>query len=126
MRARWLQAVPPEELHSAAGGEDTIHVSVKGDPERVKTVLGALSGVRSVAGPGPGAGAGLGGRPGGGAEGFTSYTLKVADGGGVGEMIFRAAVQNGWTLNELRREALSLEDIFLKLTTAESEEGPGE
>ncbi len=100
----------PEELDSAAGGEHTIHVSIKGDEATVKAVLSGMAGVRSVDGAGAGDG------------GFTRYTVKAADGGDLGEKIFRAAVDNGWTLNELRRETLSLEDIFLRLTTLE----PGE
>ncbi len=97
----------PEELHSAVGGEDTIHISMKGDGAAVEAALGAMASVRSVAVGGAGEG------------GFTEYTIKVADGAGMGEAIFRAAVENGWTLNELRRETPSLEDIFLKLTTQE-------
>lgn len=100
----------PEELHSAAGGEDVIHVSIRGDEAAVQAGLETIGGVRSVAKAGSGGG------------GFTRYTVKAADGGGMGENIFRAAVENGWTLNELRRETLSLEDIFLRLTTLESEE----
>ena len=101
----------PEELNSAAGGEETIHVSIKGDGVAVEAALGAMAGVRSVAAVGAGE------------EGFSKYTIKVADGAGMGEAIFRAAVQNGWTLNELRRQALSLEDIFLRLTTQEPGKG---
>jgi len=101
----------PEELNSAAGGEETIHVSIKGDGLAVEAALGAMAGVRSVAAVGAGE------------EGFSKYTIKVADGAGMGEAIFRAAVQNGWTLNELRRQALSLEDIFLRLTTQEPGKG---
>jgi ABC-2 type transport system ATP-binding protein len=99
----------PEDLHSAAGGEDVIHVSIKGDEAAVEAGLETIGGVRSVAKAGSAGG------------GFTRYTLKAADGGDMGETIFRAAVDNGWTLNELRRETLSLEDIFLRLTTLESE-----
>jgi len=33
--------------------------------------------------------------------------------------IFRAAVDNRWTLLELAREAASLEDVFRNLTTGE-------
>ena len=100
----------PEELHSAAGGEDVIHVSIRGDEAAVQAGLETIGGVRSVA------------RGGSGGGGFTRYTVTAADGGDMGETIFRAAVENGWTLNELRRETLSLEDIFLRLTTLESEE----
>lgn len=100
----------PEELHSAAGGEDTIHVSLRGNDADVRTALSRMRGVKSVTGAAPGPG------------GFTAYRVRAVDGGDLGEMIFRAAVDNGWTLNELRRETMSLEDIFLRLTTLESGE----
>jgi ABC-2 type transport system ATP-binding protein len=100
----------PEELHSAAGGEDTIRVSIRGDEAAVKMALSGMAGVKSVTGSAPGAG------------GFAVYTVKAVDSGDLGEKIFRAAVGNGWTLNELRRETLSLEDIFLRLTTLEAGE----
>jgi ABC-2 type transport system ATP-binding protein len=100
----------PEELHSAAGGGDTIHVSIRGDGAAVEATLGRMAGVSGVT-----ASAGEGG--------FSTYTVKAADGARMGEQIFRAAVQNGWTLNELRRETLSLEDIFLRLTTRDPGEG---
>ena len=102
----------PEELHSAAGGEDTIHVSIKGEGA-VESALGAIGGVASVTGSA-------------GEGGFTRYVVKAADGAVTGEAIFRAAVENGWTLNELRRETLSLEDIFLRLTTQDPGAAGGE
>ncbi|MBI3091196.1 MAG: ATP-binding cassette domain-containing protein [Candidatus Tectomicrobia bacterium] len=37
----------------------------------------------------------------------------------LGEELFRLAVENGWTLSELRREAVSLEEVFSRLTTRE-------
>ena len=45
--------------------------------------------------------------------------LKSGDGLDLGEEVFKAAVQNGWVVNEIRKERLSLEDIFLRLTTKE-------
>jgi len=100
----------PEELNSAAGGEDAIHASIRGEIAAVEAALGAMPGVRSVAAS-PGE------------EGFSTFTIKVADGAGMGEAVFRTAVQNGWTINELRRQALSLEDIFLRLTTQDPGNG---
>jgi ABC-2 type transport system ATP-binding protein len=40
--------------------------------------------------------------------------------------LFRAAVDNGWTLLELYRKAASLEDVFRKLTTDEPSAAPKE
>jgi ABC-2 type transport system ATP-binding protein len=52
--------------------------------------------------------------------GYVRYLVKAGNGEDVGEAIFRLAVEKSWKLNELRRETLSLEDIFLKLTTKET------
>jgi len=44
------------------------------------------------------------------------FRVKVAGKEDVREAIFRLAVERGWVLLEMRREAQSLEDIFVKLT----------
>ena len=97
----------PEELHSVAGGEDSVYVSVRSGGASVEEVLGRIASVTSVASAGEGA------------EGYVRYVIKCKNGVDIGEEVFRAAVENGWTVNEIRRETLSLEDIFLKLTTKE-------
>jgi ABC-2 type transport system ATP-binding protein len=110
---RLVASGTPEELHSAAGGEDIIHVSVRAEESAVRAVLETIAGVRAVSATGPGDG------------GYTRYEVHASDGRDLGESIFRAAVENGWTLNELRRETLSLEDIFLRLTTRDPSAGAG-
>ncbi len=97
----------PEELHSVAGGEDSIYVAIKADDEGVPEKLSRISGVTAVK------------KVGDLDDGYIRFLLKSKDGARVGEEVFRAAVENGWTINELHRETLSLEDIFLKLTTKE-------
>jgi ABC-2 type transport system ATP-binding protein len=97
----------PEELHAVAGGEDSVYVSVKAGDAPVQEALGRIASVTSVA------------RVGEGDEGYVRYVLKSKNGVDVGEQVYRAAVENGWTINELHRQTLSLEDIFLKLTTKE-------
>ncbi len=100
----------PEELHSVAGGEDSFYVAIKTQDAQVEEKLRRIAAVREVKKL-----ADL-------EEGYTRYLLKSKDGGSVGEQIFKAAVENGWMINELHRETLSLEDIFLKLTTKEKSE----
>jgi ABC-2 type transport system ATP-binding protein len=97
----------PEELHSIAGGENSVYVSVSAGGAAVEEVLGAIGSISQVSRIGETEG------------GYVRYVLKSKNGGDVGERIFRTAVENGWTLNELRTETLSLEDIFLRLTTKE-------
>jgi ABC-2 type transport system ATP-binding protein len=98
----------PEELQSVAGGEDQVHVSIKAGDAPAEETLAGLGSVTSVARVSEAPG------------GYATYLVKVKDGYDIGEEIFRTAVANGWTINELRREKLSLEDIFLRLTTSES------
>jgi ABC-2 type transport system ATP-binding protein len=111
----------PEELQAAAGGEDKIHVSIKTGDARaesggpgaaegagVKEALSSIGGVTSAE------------RTADAAGGYARYALKVSGGTDVEEAIFGMALERGWTMNELRRETLSLEDIFLKLTTREA------
>jgi ABC-2 type transport system ATP-binding protein len=95
----------PEELHCAAGGEASVYVSVRPAEAAVEEKVSVIASVTSVARTGEAPG------------GYVTYVLKSKDGVGIAEEVFRIAVANGWTINELRTETLSLEDIFLKLTT---------
>jgi hypothetical protein len=45
--------------------------------------------------------------------------LECAAGAAPSEGIFHLAVAKGWVLKELAREALSLEDVFVRLTRRE-------
>ena len=69
--------------------------------------LGQLKGVKEV------------GKAGQGAENHLRFSVKSGNGAVSGEEIFKLAVENRWSLNELRAETLSLEDIFKELTTRE-------
>jgi len=133
----------PEELQAAAGGEEVIHVSIRtgeARPEGGGAVAGggvAEGGGGTVEGcsfVGDGGSSGsavvreaLASIPGvasaeaqaGAGGGYTKYSVKAGGGTDVAETVFRLAVERGWTINELKRETLSLEDIFLKLTTRE-------
>lgn len=97
----------PEELHSIAGGEDLVYVSISSGEAPVEEALTRIGSVTSVERLGETQG------------GYVRYLLKSKNGADVGEKVFKAVVENGWLINELRRETLSLEDIFLKLTTKE-------
>ena len=98
----------PRELQAIAGGEDSIYVSISAGEEPVDVRLAGIRSVTSVSrmeeAPG----------------GYVRYLVKAGNDEDVGEAIFRVAVENNWKINELHRETLSLEDIFLKLTTKET------
>jgi ABC-2 type transport system ATP-binding protein len=50
------------------------------------------------------------------ADGETRVRVECAEGADLSEEIFHIAVARGWVLRELTREALSLEDVFVRLT----------
>ncbi len=54
-----------------------------------------------------------------GEDGAHTFTLDAAGDDDLRKMLFRAAVDNNWTLLELTREAASLETVFRNLTTGE-------
>jgi len=97
----------PSELQAAAGGEETCRVSIKSGPGGVAEVLERIPSVAGVTAGEPSA------------DGYVVYSVKGKGGADLGEEIFRAAVANRWTVNQLTKETLSLEDIFLRLTTRE-------
>jgi ABC-2 type transport system ATP-binding protein len=97
----------PEELQAVAGGEDAVYVSIKAGDAPVIDRLAELESVSSVT------------RAGESGE-YVRYVVKSKGREDIGEAVFKAVVDNNWKLNELRRERLSLEDIFLRLTTRES------
>ena len=52
-------------------------------------------------------------------DGSHAFTIHAAATSDLRKSIFRAAVDNRWTLLELARESASLEDVFRNLTTGE-------
>jgi ABC-2 type transport system ATP-binding protein len=54
-----------------------------------------------------------------GEAGSLSFAIDAAESADLRKSIFRAAVDNQWTLLELARESASLEDVFRHLTTGE-------
>ena len=93
----------PAELEGRARGGTRIEVVVRGEGD-LKATLGSLPGVsevRAAAGEGPGT------------LGATVFTTGDVD---PRPAIFAAAVEQGWTLIQLSREAGTLEDAFRALT----------
>src|SRR3954451_24124850 len=54
-------------------------------------------------------------------DGSHAFAIRGGSGGDLRKTIFRAAVDNQWTLLELVRESASLEDVFRHLTTQEED-----
>ncbi len=53
-------------------------------------------------------------------DGVTGFQIEIAPGRDVRRDVSRTVVTNGWGLLELRAQQMSLEDIFLQLTTEEA------
>jgi ABC-2 type transport system ATP-binding protein len=98
----------PRELQVKAGGEDIIYASISSGGQPADSKLAELRSVISVS------------RVEDAGAGYVRYLVKAGHDEDTGEAIFKMAVENNWKINELRRETLSLEDIFLKLTTKET------
>jgi ABC-2 type transport system ATP-binding protein len=97
----------PEELQSRAVGGILFTVGIRGPEPDVLQQLGRIKNVKEVHKIGEGRGS------------HARYSLKTGDSATTGEELFRLAVGNNWSLNELHAETLSLEDIFKELTTKE-------
>ena len=95
----------PEELREQSQGNTLLKLTLKEAPEAASGVLANLDGVVGVkteAG-----------------EGETRFAVECDTGLDLREAVFRAAVDNGWTLLELVEKKASLEDIFVRLTRQE-------
>jgi ABC-2 type transport system ATP-binding protein len=103
----------PENLDRRLKGAESISVIVRGPREQVTKALKGIPHVINVQADGDGHG------PKGG---LTNYTVQSEVGADIREALASAVVGGGYGLMELRPAHLSLEEIFLQLTTSESTE----
>lgn len=100
-RGRIVAEGTPQALRRQLAGTPTVRVALRGDVQ-ARAALEALAGVTAVEDVFT--------------EGETRLRVHCAQDADVAEDIFRLAVANGWTLRELSRETVSLEDVFVRLT----------
>ncbi|RMH21019.1 MAG: ABC transporter ATP-binding protein [Acidobacteria bacterium] len=100
-RGRIVAEGTPEELRREAQGHPQLLVTVKDAPAEAAEVFAALPGATAVTASGEN------GR----------LTIDCEVGHDLREAVFRAAVERGWVLLELHERAVSLEDVFVRLTT---------
>jgi ABC-2 type transport system ATP-binding protein len=93
----------PERLSAQLAGGGRVHLVVAGDGAGLQDELRSLEGVQAV-------------RP--VADGHLE--IETAPGSDVRPLLAEAVVKGGWRLLELRRERLSLEEIFIQLTRDEA------
>ena len=111
-KGRVVAVDTPDNLTSRLRGSETMYVQVEGPTSSVvQTTLQAIPGVTRVSAPD--------------ARGaVSSYEVNSEAGRDIRRELASAIVSNGWGLLELRPLRMSLEEIFLHLTTDESAEQP--
>lgn len=97
----------PENLTSKLKGSELLHVEVEGPAGEVKESIEKLKGVTRVR------------LSEGARQGRAVYNVESKLGYDVRKELARAVVENNWGLLELRPVGMSLEEIFLHLTTEE-------
>ena len=97
----------PAELQDEAAGDTILYATINAPKNAVESKLGSLEYIKEF-------------RLIDSQDSALRYKIIIKKSeSDPGEMLFKIAVENGWTLSEIYRESLSLEDIFLKLTSAE-------
>jgi ABC-2 type transport system ATP-binding protein len=103
----------PDELGRTMGETFEVSLEAKGPRDRVVAAASAFGTVKDVTVPEPGAAAAR--------DGAELVRLRVVAPGAadIREAMFYRFAEEGLPLLEMKRESLSLEEIFLKLTTQE-------
>ncbi len=108
-----VAAGEPQELNKRLQGFETVLVVVEGPAAEVIDKLQRVEGVNLV-------------EPRESADGRMTFEIRAEKGRDVRAELARAIVESQWKLFELKTSGMSLEDIFLKLTTQDvSEEAAG-
>jgi ABC-2 type transport system ATP-binding protein len=105
-RGRIVAEGTPSDLRAKLTGAPVVHVTIKGSAA-IREDLAGLPGVASVDVED--------------APGETRARMLCLQDSDPREDVFRLAVAKGWTLRELARAAVSLEDVFVRLTRREEE-----
>jgi ABC-2 type transport system ATP-binding protein len=100
----------PENLTTQLRGGERLRLLVKAEESALRAALGGVDGVKEIAVTPVGT------------EGQLSAVVDLEPGRDVRSQIAARVVGSGFELYELRSERMSLEEIFLQLTTEESEE----
>ena len=100
-RGRIVAEGTPSDLRAKLAGAPVVRAAYKGTVP-AKEALAGLAGVASVDIED--------------APGETRARILCLQGTDPREAIFRSAVEHGWVLRELSREAMTLEDVFVRLT----------
>ena len=103
----------PDNLTARLQGSEMLYVQVDSSGADVSAVLGSVAGVIRIAESDR-------------KNGVVGYEVESERGQDIRRELARTIVGSGWGLLELRPTRISLEEIFLKLTTVESDAAPVE
>jgi len=103
----------PDNLTARLQGSETLYVQVDTSGADVSAALGSVAGVTRVAESDR-------------RNGVVGYEVESERGQDIRRELARTIVGSGWGLLELRPTRISLEEIFLKLTTVEADAAPAE
>jgi ABC-2 type transport system ATP-binding protein len=95
----------PENLTRRIQGRDKLHVEAKAPKQALVEALRSLPGISHVSGDS--------------VDGRTRCEVEVSGKEDVRPLLASTIVGKGWPLMELRASSMSLEEVFLKLTTRE-------
>jgi ABC-2 type transport system ATP-binding protein len=98
-----------DELANMGESDETVYIQIRGQQEQIESELSGMPQVavfRKLSEPEPE---------------LYRYEIKPGDSGNITEDLFRMVVNNNWSLAELRKETASLEDVFRRLTTSDSQ-----
>ncbi len=98
----------PENLRSQVQGADLISLEIEGPAAEIASKLERISGVAAVKTVDQN-------------DGRAKFQVESETKQDIRRELAKAVVQNGWGLLELRASRMTLEDVFIKLTTAETE-----
>ena len=107
-KGRIIAVDSPENLRRRLAGNQVIHVELRGEAQAMEQALGQLNGVARVA------------RQSASGD-IANFDIEAHAGTDVREAVFRLAVERHWVLRQLWAAQVSLEDVFIHLTTKESE-----
>ena len=106
-----VAADTPDNLAQHLRGVEQLEVEIGGPPADVLLTLRAIDGATEVTHhPRPG---------------INAYRIKYREGMDLRDEISRTVVNNEWSLLSMQVSSMSLEEIFLRLTTAETDEESG-
>jgi ABC-2 type transport system ATP-binding protein len=100
----------PENLDRRLKGAESIALTVRGPREQVTKAIKSVPHVLNVQSDGNGR------------DSQVTFTVQSEVGADIREALAKAVVSGGFGLMELRPAHLSLEEIFLQLTTSEASE----